>query len=310
MPMFSLEKYQGQSSRHSCPNCGQPGVFVRYVDEHGEQLESSVGRCNREVKCGYHRAPREHFAESSGFQPRKVRHNKSGQSAFRKVRKPDSIRPEYLIETLSDYDKNPLVLFLLKRYSNDPDRVHRAINKYFVGTLDGYTVFPRIDRSRVVRSAKLIKYDSNTGKRIKDAFAISSLQAKLKYRGVLREDFETDKEVFFGEHLMQKQPNIPVAIVESEKTALIAAISKAGISDFLWLATGSKQWLKVHRLEKLGRDRIIVLYPDADGYLAWSSVASEAHSQGLHVKVSSLIEKRATDLEKRTGFDIADYLMP
>ncbi|MGI8410217.1 MAG: hypothetical protein ACR2M8_10110, partial [Pyrinomonadaceae bacterium] len=45
------------------------------------------------------------------------------------------------------------------------------------------------------------------------------------------------------------------------------------------------------------------------GYHEWQSIASEARLQGLTVRVSDLIEKRATDAEKLNGYDRADYLI-
>ncbi len=62
--MIQLETYKGIKSRHTCPACNSKGVFVRYKDERGEYLSSDVGRCNRESKCGYHRKPKEFFADN------------------------------------------------------------------------------------------------------------------------------------------------------------------------------------------------------------------------------------------------------
>jgi shikimate kinase len=96
-----------------------------------------------------------------------------------------------------------------------------------------------------------------------------------------------------------------VAIVESEKTAIIASLC---LPQFIWLATGSKQWLKADRLRRL-ENRQVILYPDADGFDQWQSIASDASKQGLIVKTSALIELRATAEQKRNQYDLADYLI-
>jgi hypothetical protein len=126
------------------------------------------------------------------------------------------------------------------------------------------------------------------------------LVRKLK----LKEDFQY-KQIFFGEHLLSRNTNKPVAVVESEKTAIVAHLC---MPRFVWLATGSKQWLKVERLQSLD-NRQTILYPDADGFELWQSVAADAQRQGLNVKVSNLIESHATDEQKANGYDLADYLI-
>jgi hypothetical protein len=74
------------------------------------------------------------------------------------------------------------------------------------------------------------------------------------------------------------------------------------------LATGSKQNLTIERLQRLGTRRII-LYPDADGFQQWQTIAHKARRQGLDVRVSDWIETEATDEQKAEGYDLADYLI-
>ncbi len=175
---------------------------------------------------------------------------------------------------------------------------------YFVGTFEdyrgNYSSFPSIDRLNRVCRAKLIRFNRATGNRLKGDYDTSSLPAKLK----LKEDFQY-KQIFFGEHLLRQFPNKPVAIVEAEKTAIIARLC---FPEFVWLGSNSKTWLKTERLQRLD-NRQIILYPDADGFELWQSIASDANKQGLTVKVSSLIENHATATQKTDGYDLADYLI-
>ena len=141
-------------------------------------------------------------------------------------RRPGNLDHNHLLDTLTNFSRNAFVRFLQGLFPNDPRNVLWVVKDYFIGSKDGYTVFPTINKTGKVCKAKLIKFDTQTGKRIKDGYSISSLEAKLKKAGKLAEDFETDKSVFFGEHLLRKYPDVPVAIVEAEKSAIIGSLSK------------------------------------------------------------------------------------
>ncbi len=316
--MIGLETYKGTKSRFTCPNCNSHGVFVRYVADDGSYLSDEVGRCNRENKCGYHYKPKQFFADNPerkiglkfgkrrkqsrvnyGFTAKNVsQRTESQQKSF------DFIPFEHLKATLGNYDQNAFVQFLIELFPDCIDEIKSVLKAYLVGTYPdyhgSYTCFPSVDKQMRVCKAKLIRFDAETGKRLKDIGDTSSLPSKLK----LKEEFNY-KQLFFGEHLLTKYPNKPVAIVESEKSAIIGSLC---FPKFIWLASGSKQWLKADRLQRLG-NRSIILYSDADGYNAWQQIATDARRQGLDVKLSSLIERRATDEQKAEGFDLADYLI-
>ncbi len=309
--MIQLETYRGTKSRHTCPACNSKGVFVRYQDERGEYLSFDVGRCNRESKCGFHKKPKEFFADNptgTKFQPAAKRKTNPYQytnltaqiCAPIKTKSFDYIPLEKFKLTLGNYEQNAFVQFLLNLFPDDSEEIQSVLKMYMVGTYDTYTCFPQIDRLNRVCKAKLIKFNPATGRRLKGEYDTSSLKTKLK----LKEDFNY-KQIFFGEHLLPKHPNKPVAIVESEKSAIIGSLC---FPTFVWLATGSKQWLKVERLQRLD-NRQIILYPDADGFDQWQAVATDAQRQGLTVKVSSLIENFATDQQKQNQYDLADYLI-
>jgi hypothetical protein len=329
--MYPYELEKG-SKKHGCPNCGKK-TFVRVIeDATGNYLPDHVGRCDRESNCGYQYTWKQYLADSPELRSEGMRqkgHYKDGRgpvaasisknrsqavySQSFQTKKAHYLETRHLLDTLTDYEQNTFVKFLLKLFPNDADAVNQAVIDYLIGTKEGWAVFPTVSTTMKVCKAKLMKFDPDTGKRIKDADGkgvISSLQARLKAAGKLDLDFETDKDVFFGEHLLQKIPGFPIAIVEAEKTAVLASICKGAFPcDFIWLATGSKQWLKADRLTRLGRDRTIILYPDADGFDKWQETASDARKSGLTVKVSNLIEGHATDAEKAKQADLADYLI-
>ncbi len=307
--MVQLETYKGMKSRHACPACNSKGVFVRYIDERGDYLSETVGRCNRESKCGYHYKPKQYFADNSRrekFVKTSVRNcgQIANQNVTRALQKQtasfDFIAPEHLKATFGHYDRNNFVQFLFNLFPDCSEEIQAVLKMYFVGTYEDYTCFPQIDRQMRICKAKLIRFNPATGKRLKGEYDTSSLVRKLR----LKKDFNY-KQIFFGEHLLSRDINKPVAIVEAEKSAIIASLF---FPEFVWLAIGSKQSLKVEKIKRLG-NRQIILYPDADGFDQWQAVALDAQRQGSNVKVSRLIENHATTEQKANGYDLADYLI-
>jgi hypothetical protein len=314
--MFSLEKWSGTKSRYTCPKCNYKNEFTRFVDEAGNCLAEDVGICNRESKCGYRYKPKEYFADNPEVglklgkkqKQRRVNYVSTDKNGSQATGKPqqtfDLIPVEHLKKTISNYEQNAFVKFLLNLFPNCVEEIQDILKMYLVGTYKdyqgSYTCFPSIDRQMRVCKAKLIRFNAETGKRLKGQFDTSSLPAKLK----LKEDFHY-KQLFFGEHLLKQYPDKPVAIVESEKSAIVASFY---YPELVWLGSNSKQWLNAERLQRLGTNQII-LYPDADGFQQWQRTATDARRLGLDVKVSSLIEAHATPEQKTDGYDLADYLI-
>ena len=113
-------------------------------------------------------------------------------------------------------------------------------------------------------------------------------------------------QCLFGEHLLINQPNKPVGIVESEKTAIIAS---AYLPELTWMAAGSLNGINVQLLSSLS-GKSIVLYPDIKGYEKWERKAHELKAQGFKIAVSDILEKAdfVTEEDRTKGYDLADYL--
>lgn len=334
--MFEFELEKG-SKKHACPACSQK-TFVRYVRRtNGEYLGFDVGRCDRESRCGYHYKPKEFFLDNPQAKIGKIGNYKKGKNlrkpkilqcevstkqgitndvltnknstitdyqANKLPEKADFIPNNVFLQTLTRFEQNAFVQFLLNLFADDPQVVRQAVKTYFIGsTKDGKTIFWQIDQSRRIRTGKIIAYNPADGKRRKD-ISPNWIHAELKRRGLLNADFNL-KQCFFGEHLLLKT-TAPIAVVEAEKTAVIASIC---FPSMLWLAIGAKHNLKADKLKRLGRNRRIILYPDADGFALWQEIALQACFNGQTVKVSNLIELRGTNAEKTEGFDLADYLI-
>lgn len=218
----------------------------------------------------------------------------------------DTIPVERVAATLRHYENNAFIQFLLREF--DRESVIRAIAAYRIGTMyepsrGDRTVFWQIDKNGKVRSGKLMTYDPITGRRDK-AKGSNWVHAIMKASGSLSDDFELE-QCFFGEHLLPYDRRLVVAIVESEKSAVISSIC---LPQYRWLACGGKHNLQPEKLVQIGKRRI-VLYPDAGGFAEWSELAASAREVGLDVRVFDLIERRATAEEKKADIDIADWLL-
>lgn len=310
--IYTLERYQGAKSRFNCPNCHARREFVRYVDAIGNYLADDVGKCNRESKCGYHKSPKEFFSDSPNYSSSYPKINKK-PNYLRAVKKADNsfdeIDFEFLERTLGNYEENAFIKFLSELFSDQLELVQSIIEKYLIGTWqDGLTVFWQIDQRGKIRTGKIMRYNSQTGKRqsvrtwIKDGEKCE-LKTDWMHKKI-KKDFNL-KQCFFGEHLLRKEPVKTVGIVEAEKTALICSIC---LPEMLWLAVGAKGYLTAERFQ-IFRDRKVLLFPDADAYLNWKEKADSAQRNGFNVHVSSLIETYGTKTEKENGFDLADYLI-
>jgi hypothetical protein len=176
-------------------------------------------------------------------------------------------------------------------------------------TKDKGVVFWQIGGDKRIRTGKIMQYDPATGKRIKNASgAIDWVYARLKRDGTLPNDFNL-VQCLFGEHLLRRHPDKVVALVESEKSALIGA----GVyPDYIWLATGGRSQLSADKLRVL-RGRTVILFPDTDTdgetYTLWSEKGRELERMGCKVVVSDILEQNATQADKEAKIDIADWLV-
>lgn len=287
-----MQPYTGRNSRFECPGCGAVHQFSRYVDtETGEIIADNVGRCNRIDKCGYHYTPKQYFTDNG----QKI---KPYEPKSKPKPKPISfIDYEIYNYSLKGYENNNLIKYLKTLF--DDDTVNLLIYLYKIGTSTRYgggtTVFWQKDSNDNIRAGKLIKYD-NTGHR---------MHGKNNWvHSILNIDNFNLKQCFFGEHILKHAPDATVCIVESEKTAIIAA---AFMPDIVWLATGGAENLNKEKAKVL-QGRSVILFPDASKdsriYNKWLQKANE-----FGFDCSDYLEQYATDEQKVKGVDIADYLI-
>ena len=297
---FTLEPYKGMNTRYRCPSCNKGRTFTRYIiTEIGEHIHPTVGRCNREANCGYHYKPKQYFQDNQlsfdtqhprTYQPRPIAPKP----------KPFTVIPaDYFKASLKAYDNNHFVSYLQQLFGIET--TNQLISRYFIGTSkhwEGSTVFWQVDNNGKIRTGKIMLYNPKSGKRIKQPLNhITWVHTALKLP-----DFVLN-QCLFGEHLLKDKMK-PVAIVESEKTAIIASVY---LPQFIWLASGGLSNLNADKCQVL-KGRTVVLYPDLKALDKWDAKAKEL-SHIAKFQVSSLLQSKASPEEIDAGFDLADYLI-
>ena len=301
---FKLEKYKNPSSKHTCPQCGHRRCFVRYVDSENEiAFPEYVGRCDREDKCGYHFTPKMYFAQDPSAMPQKDSFvTYSLQRTDVQSEAPSYMDCSLMEKTLRRYENNNLFLFFSASIGRK--RTERLFSLYRVGTSrhwDGATVFWQIDRAGRVHAGKVMLYDANTGRRVKHPFNhISWVHSVLKMK-----DFNLC-QCLFGEHLLNTDPQKTVAIVESEKTALI---SSAYLPQLIWLATGGKNTCMNEHCLSVLKGRNVILFPDLGAENQWREKMSIFTKLGINVMTFEYLKKKASKEEREKGYDIGDCLI-
>ncbi|MDR0661641.1 MAG: DUF6371 domain-containing protein [Prevotellaceae bacterium] len=295
---YRLETYKGNGTRYHCPECRQKS-FVRYFDtQTGEHINLKVGRCNREAKCGYHYSPKQYFGDSN-LTATNTQHIGYTNQSRTTVQIPSYITTAAFNASLRSYNDNYFVQYLYTLF--DADTVIKLVTTYHIGTSKywkGATVFWQVDSSNNVRTGKVMLYDSVTGKRVKEPYS----HITWAHKPLNQPDFNL-KQCLFGEHLL-KDSNKPIAIVESEKTAVIASVYQP---KYVWLAVGSLSNLTAEKCSAL-KGRKVVLYPDLNGFEKWSEKLRGLRSIGSF-GIDSVLEEVATDEERKQGLDIADYFV-
>lgn len=291
---YSLQKYRGRSSKHTCPNCNRPGCFVYYVNEANVALHPTVGRCDHQSSCGYHKKPRDFFAENPGIevpdswkQPAPIQEKKLWIIYKEEVKRYRS-------------NDSTLLRYLMTIYN--PDRVREVAAMYQLGaTANGSTIFWQIDKDGRTRTGKVMAYGTD-GHRIKEPGydRVNWMHAILRKDGLVPDEFDLT-QCLFGEHLLRIFPGAPVILVESEKTAIICAINDR---NHVYLATGGVYGLGSERIASL-IDRHVIAIPDADAIDEWSERVKELQ-RFYDITIGN---PGYTEDDKQNKRDIADLIL-
>ncbi|WP_417558799.1 DUF6371 domain-containing protein [Mesoflavibacter zeaxanthinifaciens] len=274
------------SKKYICPNCTMK-TFVLFIDtESNSYLNETLGRCDRESKCGYFKKP---FTNTVVIQ--------SKISTSIDVR-PSRHKTNLLSKYGNTYHENNFISYLLRHFV--PVDVKQAIKKYFIGTISpwkGATIFWQVDQFMQVKAGKIMLYNSDTGKRVKKPYNhIRWMHKVLNVKNFVLQ------QCLFGLHNLcdyDEQLN-SICVVESEKTAIIMSIL---FPANLWLATGSKANFKESLLESIKKFKIIA-YPDKTEFVIWNEKVNQFKGKGFNIICSNLLENQ--DLED--GDDLVDFI--
>jgi hypothetical protein len=315
---------QGGSDKYVCPQCNKKSL-VRYQNTLTmELLPINYGRCDREIKCSYHLKPNK--LDNQNINPmQKINLEKKQDSKF--------YIPVDILFSLIQGKRSFFNDFLNNLKSNVPfplkkSDVEEVSLLYFLGTIikgefKGSIAFPFIDIKKRIHAIQVKKFDANNST-VSTNFIHKMLEKhyiknNTQFPNWLNDYNLNSKKVscLFGEHLLNRFTNNPVALVEAPKSAIYGTLY-FGIpqnqNDLVWLAVYNLSSLNYDKCKVLkGRD--VYLFPDLskDGsaFELWKNKAKELETKisGSRFIVSDFLEKNASENDRFSGLDIADFLI-
>lgn len=209
----------------------------------------------------------------------------------------------------SDLSGNTLVQYLSTLPGWNRSIALQAAKRYRIGTAKkppfrGAPIFWRFSVDGKLCPSKIMLF-SASGDRIKSKKAFSRTAYKNAFRP------KQNPPHFYGLHLLQEQPQAPVALVESEKTAIIASLY---FPTYVWIASGGASYFSANssqaskiRMQPL-KDRSIIVFPDLDKGHEWKQKARFWADQGYQMHVNNFVEAHKELAGKETA-DLADILV-
>lgn len=222
--------------------------------------------------------------------------------------RPPQMQPSYIswdvVKRFASYDSY-FVEFLCGLF--DIDTIKGLGDLYAFGaTKDKGVIFWQIDINGNVRTGKVMQYNADNGHRIKNGENTTNWVHSIMLKKGLIKDFILS-QCLFGEHLLRIYPNKVVAVVESEKTALIGA---AICPKYVWVSTGGIS-IDTERMKSLS-GRKVIMFPDTDTngetYNKWLDKSKEFSFCDC-VVVSDILERNASLAERIKKIDIGDWLI-
>jgi len=276
-------KYQLRkgSKKELCPNC-RKRTFTPYVSVTTGEVANveKYGYCDRINNCSYILYPPSDANDFEDWTPPEPKPYIPPQ--------PDFIPKEIVNASFNKFETNVFFMWLVKLFGEE--EAFELQKKYCIGTAKkNGTIFWQKDAQGKYRTGKVIHYNSN-GKRTKNLWYVHN---KIK------NDYSLH-QVFFGEHLIKENPDKPVALVESEKTAILMSVFEP---KYIWLASGGANMLNSYRLLRL--PKLDFVSPDEGAFDLWQKQTNIFHERQMDVRV----EKAVRDGKIEAGSDILDLIL-
>ena len=331
--MYQYKLASNRVPKLDCPYCGSKKHWQRYVDiRTGEILPEEFGRCDNANKCSAWNDPYITGYDTTGENQDKSIRNRKRHQSKKITPKPTFIPANILKETLKQelYEQNVFLqnLHTCMPYPFEIEDVEKVTSFYYLGTVSkgyraGATTFPFIDAKGNVRAIQVKQFD-DTNHTIGTDFLHSIIEKN--YKRILKplpewlktyHKNQTKVSCLFGEHLLNKYPHNPIALVEAPKTAIYGTLYfgfPEQPKDFLWLAVYNLNSLNLTKC-KILEGRNVYLFPDlskdGNAFKLWSDKADQIQKslKSTYFRISDLLEQLAPEQDRVKGNDLADYLI-
>lgn len=316
---YQLDK---SSKKFICPRCGKK-TFVLYLDENGQMLSEEVGKCDRKDKCNWHYSPRQYFQDRNPIITSTRKTMTPRHTPRPKPIPPDTIKPETFALTLKEYENNSLMKYLHSFFDSiiGKQAVDRVAMEYAVGTsrqFNGSPIFWQVDENGRIRSGKIMGYNADTGKRVKEP------KPQLQWvHSLMKESYPNFRlqQCYFGSHRLinadkytkeltdknkafsiDVEVNPVVWLFESEKAALITAMALewGGMGKVIIpVASGGCEGFNPTDERKrdcfdairILNNRKVVIFPDEGKFEEWRKKAEGLKGFSSEVYISTCMEK-------------------
>lgn len=285
-PTFRLEKHP--KKKGTCPSCNTPRAWRYYEDGEGKRLDERFGICDRANKCGYQVLP-------------------DGQA----LRSTAAIADEPIETVLPDATLSTTLLEKVKDLSSTFHKwcnrllIHGDhLQRWRVGTDGDRTIFVHLNQHGQVVNAKWFRYQPD-GRRDKatEPFTLKQPPKSAKQRF---------GQCLYGIHLLRAPDQlVPVCVVESEKTAVLASHY---YPQFDWVACGAANGITDEKIGALVGRKVWWIC-DADGNQPHPTLKGRTTEGGRRNssirKLSTWgIEHEIIDLfpDRHDGYDLGDAI--
>lgn len=280
----------------------------------------------RETECPiYETTNGKYFAEGNEGIIKQIAKAKPKQ-----VNKLEPIPLEVLQGTLANYEKNQFIQNLLQNvaFPFNAEDVEKVVSLYYLGTVqngfrEGAITFPFINQSQAIRAIQVKEFDKanhTKGTGFLHSLMVKEYEDKKQPLPDWLKAYQNNASkvsCLFGEHLLNKYPGKPIALVEAPKTAIYGTLYFGFPEEpeaFIWIAVYNKSSFNLEKVKAL-QGRKIFTFPDlsrnGSTFKEWQAKAKEIEAVLPNTRFifSTLLENLATESDKEKGKDIADFLI-